>query len=118
MINSKMACHIHVLSLETSPFYYIGIGRFLKFGGLRCRILGGTRYRICGGQGVAKLFSGCKLIRAPAPNQCHIITFLTMKTDNIAKLRIELKSILLEIPLNKIKGTYSRTSMAQTPLGP
>ena len=28
-------------------------------------------------------------------------------TDNIAKLRIELKSILLEIPSNKIKDTYT-----------
>ena len=43
---------------------------------------------------------------APASNQCQIITFLTLKTDIIAKFRIELKSILLEIPLNKIKGTY------------
>ena len=33
-------------------------------------------------------------------------TFFTLKTDDIAKLRIELKSILLEIPSNKIKGTY------------
>ena len=54
----------------------------------------------------AKLFAGCKLIEAPAPNQCQIIAFLTLKTDNIAKLRIEIKSILLEIPSNKIKGTY------------
>ena len=51
-----------------------------------------------------KLFPGCKLIGAFAPNQCQIITFLTLKTDNKAKLRIELKSILLEIPSNKIKG--------------
>ena len=46
-----------------------------------------------GGGGGAKgggLFAGCKLIGAPAPNQCQIITFLTLKTDNIAKLRIEL----------------------------
>ena len=57
--------------------------------------------------GGGKLFAGCKLIGALAPNQCHIITkligalapnqchiitFLTSKTDNIAKLRIELKS--------------------------
>ena len=52
-----------------------------------------------------QLFAGCKLIGAPAPNQCQIITFLTLKTDTVAKLRIELKSILLEIPSNKIKGT-------------
>ena len=64
---------------------------------------GGTR----GGQG-GELFTGCKLIGAPALNQCQIITFLTLKTDNIAKQRIDLKSILLEIhvPLSKIKGTY------------
>ena len=59
-----------------------------------------------GGQGGAKVFAGCKLIGAPAPNQCQIITFLTLKTDNIANVRIELKSILLEILPNKIKGTY------------
>ena len=59
-----------------------------------------------GVQGGAKLFAGCKLIGAPAPNQCQIITFLTLKTDNIAKLRIELKSICSEISSNKIKGTY------------
>ena len=54
----------------------------------------------------ANLFAGCKLIGAPAPNQCQMITFLDLKTDNMEKLRIELKSILLEIPSNKIKGTY------------
>ena len=66
-------------------------------GGVRILVGGG------GGQGGGKLFAGCKLIGAPAPNQCQIITFLTLKTDNIANLRIKLKSILLEIPLNKIK---------------
>ena len=69
----------------------------------------GPRFRILGwgggGRG-AKLFASCKLITVPAPNQCQIMTFLTLKTDNIAKLRIELKSILLEIPSNKIKSTY------------
>ena len=48
-------------------------------------IWGGAR----GGGG--KLFAGCKLVRAPAPNQCKITTFITLKTDNMAKLRIELK---------------------------
>ena len=42
-----------------------------------------------------KLFAGCKLIGDPAPNQCQIITFLTLKTDHIAELKIELKSILV-----------------------
>ena len=58
-----------------------------------------------GRRGGGKLFAGCKLIGAPAPNQCQIITFLTLKNDNIAKLRTELKSILLEILSNKIKTT-------------
>ena len=69
---------------------------------------GGARFRILGGgaKGGGKLFGGCKLIEAPAPNTRQIFTFLTQKTDNIAKLRIELKSTLLEIPSNKINGTY------------
>ena len=46
-----------------------------------------------GGARGGKLFAGTKLIGAPDPNQCQITTFLTLKTDNIAKLRIELKSI-------------------------
>ena len=50
-----------------------------------------------GGGTVAKLFAGCKLIGAPVPNQCQINAFLTLKTDNIPKLRIEIKSILLAI---------------------
>ena len=53
-----------------------------------------------------KLFDGCKLIGAPAPNQYQIITCLTLKIDNIAKIRIELKSKLSEILSNKITGTY------------
>ena len=57
---------------------------------------GGTKVQnIVGGGGEGdKLFPGCKIIGAPAPDQCQIITFLTLKTDNIAKLRIKLKSIL------------------------
>ena len=74
---------------------------------------GGSEY--CGGGGQAgagarggggKLFAGCTLIGAPpqsVPNHC---IFHIEKTDNIAKLRTELKSILLEIPSNKIKGIY------------
>ena len=51
---------------------------------------GGARLRILGGNG-AKLLAGCKLIGAPAPDQCQIITFFSLKTDNMAKLRKELK---------------------------
>ena len=70
-------------------------------GGQGFRVLGGE-----GGQEGAKLFSGCKLIEGSAFNQCQIITFFTLKTDNIAKLRIALKSVLLEICSNKIRGIY------------
>ena len=52
-----------------------------------------------GGGGGDKLFAGCKLIGALAPDdQFQILTVLALKTENIAKLRIELKSILLKIP--------------------
>ena len=72
-----------------------GGGQGSEYWGAKVQNIGGG-----GGQGGAKLFAGCKLIGAPDPNQCQIITFLTLKTDNIAKLRIELKSILLEILSN------------------
>ena len=75
---------------------------------------GGGKVQNNGGGG-GKLFAGCKLIGAPAPNQCQKITFLTLKTDNIAKLRIRLKSILLEIPLNKIKGAGPRSAIGRAP---
>ena len=73
----------------------IGVGKVQKIWG------GGVGK----GRGGGKLFASCKPIGSPAPNQCQIITYLTLKTDNIPKLRIELKSILLEILSNKIKGT-------------
>ena len=66
------------------------------------------------GGGGGKVFPGFKLIGAPAPNQCQIITFLILKYDNIAKLRIELKSILLEKPSNKIKGTYIKVELLRS----
>ena len=83
------------------PLYCIGVGRFLTLGrgggeGGKVQNIGGPR----GGGG--KLFAGCNLIGNPASNQCHIISFPTLKTDHTAKLRIELKSI----PSNKIKYTY------------
>ena len=39
-----------------------------------------------GGGANFSLVTGCKLIGAPAPSQCQMITFLTLKTDNISKL--------------------------------
>ena len=42
-----------------------------------------------GPRGGGKPFADCKLIGATAPNQRQIISFLKLKIDNIAKLRIE-----------------------------
>ena len=39
-----------------------------------------------GGKG-GQLFAGCKLIEAPAPNQCQIMTFFTLKTNYIKKIK-------------------------------
>ena len=43
--------------------------KVLNIGGVRVQNIGGGDKR----------FAGCKLIGAPAPNQCQIITFLTLK---------------------------------------
>ena len=44
-----------------------------------------TKVQNIGGGGGGKVFAGCKLIGAPpAPNQCQMIIFLTLKTDDIA----------------------------------
>ena len=64
----------------------------------------GARFRIVGGGGGGQ-GGGPRPRPQSVPNN-YISYILTLKTDNIAKLRIELKSILLEIPSNKIKGTY------------
>ena len=39
-------------------------------------------------------------------NQCQIITFLILKSDNIENLRVELKGIVLRVPSNQIKVTF------------
>ena len=39
-------------------------------------------------------------------NQCQIITFLILKSDNIANSRIKLKGIVLPVPSNQIKVTF------------
>ena len=73
-------------------------------GGGKVQNIGGTKR---GGVKIFSLAMNCRSPRPrPAPSQCQIIAFLTSKTDNIAKLRTELKNVLLEIPSNKIKGTY------------
>ena len=39
-------------------------------------------------------------------NQCQIITFFILKSDNIENSRIELKRIVLPVPSNQIKVTF------------
>ena len=39
-------------------------------------------------------------------NQCQIITFLILKSGNIENSRMELKGIVLPVPLNQIKVTF------------
>ena len=39
-------------------------------------------------------------------NQCQIITFLILKSDNRDNSRIELKGIVLPVPSNQIKLTF------------
>ena len=95
------------VSSITTPNNPIGVGKVLNIGGGGWRGQGSEYWGWGGGVERAragKLFAGCKLIVGPAPNQCQIITFLTLKTHKIAKLRIELKNILFEIPSNKLKG--------------
>ena len=39
-------------------------------------------------------------------NQCQIITFLILKSDNIENSRMELKGIVLQVRSNQIKVTF------------
>ena len=39
-------------------------------------------------------------------NQCQIITYLILKSDNIENSRLELKEIVLPVPSNQIKVTF------------
>ena len=39
-------------------------------------------------------------------NQCQIITFLILKSDNIENSRLDLKGIILQVPSNRIKVTF------------
>ena len=96
---------------------YIGVGRF--------RILGGR-----GGQGleywgwpnsqqahdvvltsmrrndVAKTSYRRRVPTRFLINQCKIITFFILKSDNIENSRIELKGIVLQLPSNQIQVTF------------
>ena len=101
-----------------------------NIGGGQFRILGGgSRFGILGGQGVglrAKVWNtggprgggsmrrndvASTSFRRHVPtrfliNQCQIITFLILKSDNIENSRIELKGIGLPVPSNQIKVTF------------
>ena len=68
----------------------------------RFRILEG----VVGGGGGLKSFACCKLTGALAPNQCQTITFLTLKTDNIAKLRIKLKCVLIMLTIKYVFKSF------------
>ena len=48
---------------------------------------------------------GCHVPTSFLINQCQIITFLILKSDNIENSRIGLKGIILEVPSNQIKVT-------------
>ena len=75
---------------------HIGVGRFRIFGGPRLRIL-----CVCVGGG--GLLAGWKSTEEPPPPPTpfsQIVTVLILKSDNIAKSRIELKGKFLPIPSN------------------
>ena len=94
---------------------FTGVGRF--------RILG-ARFRILGGQGGPNSQQAHYVVltsmrrndvastsfRRHVPtrfliNQCQIITFFMLKSDNIENPR-ELKGIVLQVPSNQIKVTF------------
>ena len=98
-------------------FYGIGVGKF--------RILGGARFRILGGQGGPNSQQAHDVImtsmrrndvastsfRRHVPtrfliNQCQIITFLILKSDNIENSRMEWGGIVLPVPSNQIKVAF------------
>ena len=95
-------------------FCYIGVGRF--------RILRGARFRILGGGGKGGKFPAgtSTSFQRHVPtrfliNQCQIITFPILKSDNIENSRIELKGIVLPVPSNQTRtvreSDYSPTAL-------
>ena len=101
----------------------IGVGRFRILGGGGG---GGAKLRILGGQGggpnsqlahdvvttsMRRNDVASTSFRRHVPtrfviNQCQIIAFLILKSDNIENSRIELKGIVLQVPSNQIKVTF------------
>ena len=101
---------------EASRSWYVGVGRFKILGG------GGG---MGGGQGgpnshqahddvltsmrrndVASTSFRRHVSTRFFINQCQIITFLILKSDNIENSRIELKGIVLQVTSNQIKVTF------------
>ena len=101
---------------------FIGVGRFRILEG------GGARFRILGGGGGARggpnsqqahcvvltsmrrRYVASTSFRRHVPtrfliNQCQIITFFILKSDNIENSREKLKGIVLQVPSNQIKVT-------------
>ena len=93
---------------------FIGVGRF--------KILGGPRFRILGGAKGAKSKQAHDValtsmrrndvastsFRRHVPtrfliNQCQIITFLILQSDDMENSRMELKGIVLQVPSTQIK---------------
>ena len=76
--------------------------------------MGRPRFRILGGQGGPNSQQAHNVVttshRRHVPtrfliNQCQIITFLILKSDNKGNSRIELRGIVLPVPSNQIKIT-------------
>ena len=84
----------------------------LSSGWLCKRAIGIGRFRILGGQGLeywrggGGVEWGRHVPNRFLINQCQIITFLILKSDNIENSRIELKGIVLQVPSNQIKVTF------------
>ena len=93
---------------------FIGVGRFRIFGRPRFRILGGANSQQA--HDVVLTSIRCNNVastsfRRHVPtrfliNQCQIITFLILKSDNIENSRIELTGIVLPVPSNRIKDRF------------
>ena len=59
-----------------------------------------------GAKGWAKFPAGRHVPTRFLINQCQIMTFLILKSDNIENSRIELKGIVLQVRPNQIKVTF------------
>ena len=90
---------------------FIGVGRFRILGGG-----GGQGLEYLGGQGGPNSQQAHYVVLASTSfrrhvptrfliNQCQIITFFILKSDNIENSR-ELKGIVLQLPSNQIKVTF------------